>query len=412
MNRFLQYLTQHGKERILLHVGSESNPKYRRIARSIQDRIASGDLQPGEKLPTFRTLAGEHEVTIETVSRAVAYLADRGLVHTRHGAGSFVTDRENGGGRSGLHTDTILTLVHEEFLTKTEDTTIISNYWLEAVVSAITRASGGLNLKSQLLGFSAAARNSDDALFDRLGDAAGIMLIGDPHTATLEGIAETGVPLCRVNRSVPDWYHPRSFSVHYGRDALRSLANYLMSLGHRRLVFVQDSEDRYQNPTTVLRRSIYAQTLDEWGGNSDADLMFMHVSTNPNDASENAALLRDYYTRGVTAAACYNDASAIAVYRAAQLLGLRIPDDISVVGHDGLTVTDILSPALTTVQMDNLSVCAGALRVLLEVAHGRSAPATPLEFEGNLIIRRSATVPHTVHGIDSGEITTPTIQDA
>lgn len=400
-------MTATAKPIILFRVNTSHGPKYRYIAASIQDLISSGELLPGEKLPTFRTLADRHGVTIETVSRAVAYLSERGLVHTRHGAGSFVNTNDSEDHGSHARTDTILTLVHDEFLTEVEGTPVVSNYWLEALVSAITRASGRLGLKSQLSGFSHESALHATGLAERIHDAVGIMLIGDPDQATLRFIADTGVPLCRVNRTLPDWFHARSFTAHYGTTALHSMANYLLSLGHRQLVFVQDSEDRFANPTTTLRRSVFSQCIEAWGGNPASDFRFMHISMNPNDATANAEALQSHMSAGATAAACYNDASAIAVYQAAHLLGLRIPEELSVTGHDGLAVTDILNPPLTTVQFDNLSLATNALRTLLEISHGKAVPASPLETEGSLIIRRSATVPYAKQNGPVPPATTP-----
>ena len=59
---------------------------YEQIAEALRQRIARGDLQPGERLPTVRQMAQEWGCTPGTVSRAYAILAEEGLVTGHRGA--------------------------------------------------------------------------------------------------------------------------------------------------------------------------------------------------------------------------------------------------------------------------------------------------------------------------------------
>src|SRR3954467_8902503 len=69
---------------------------YERIAAEILRRVASGELRPGERLPPIRQAAGEWHVNLNTVARAYAALAERGILETRAGGGAVVAR-----GRSG-----------------------------------------------------------------------------------------------------------------------------------------------------------------------------------------------------------------------------------------------------------------------------------------------------------------------
>jgi DNA-binding GntR family transcriptional regulator len=75
-----------------VHVTESTGPElaYLRVADAIAARIASGDLQPGGKLPPERDLAAEHGVAYPTVRRAMEVLRERGLISTIHGRGTFV----------------------------------------------------------------------------------------------------------------------------------------------------------------------------------------------------------------------------------------------------------------------------------------------------------------------------------
>ena len=65
---------------------------YEQIAESLRLRIAQGDLEPGQRLPTVRDMARQWDCTPSTVSRAYAILADEGLVTGHRGSGTRVTD--------------------------------------------------------------------------------------------------------------------------------------------------------------------------------------------------------------------------------------------------------------------------------------------------------------------------------
>lgn len=65
-------------------------PLYLQLAAILRERIASGELPPRSKLPTLAELAGEHDLAITTVQKAVGLLKDEGLVVAYPGRGTFV----------------------------------------------------------------------------------------------------------------------------------------------------------------------------------------------------------------------------------------------------------------------------------------------------------------------------------
>lgn len=67
-------------------------PPSRQIANELRQRITSGDLPAGARLPSITTLMQEHGVARNTARRALAILVDEGLIEIVHGWGSFVKD--------------------------------------------------------------------------------------------------------------------------------------------------------------------------------------------------------------------------------------------------------------------------------------------------------------------------------
>jgi len=65
---------------------------YRQIVNQVKYLVASGLLRPGEELPPIRTLALQLKVTPNTIVKAYDELESAGVVHKRHGSGTFVSD--------------------------------------------------------------------------------------------------------------------------------------------------------------------------------------------------------------------------------------------------------------------------------------------------------------------------------
>lgn len=71
---------------------SSPDPMYKQVADQVKNAIASGDLKPGEKLPSVRELAEGLKISAITVKRAYLDLENEGYILTRAGLGSFVAD--------------------------------------------------------------------------------------------------------------------------------------------------------------------------------------------------------------------------------------------------------------------------------------------------------------------------------
>ncbi|MDF4253885.1 GntR family transcriptional regulator [Streptomyces sp. WMMB303] len=70
---------------------AQREPLYLRIAEEIEARIRSGDLRPGERLPSIRQIADRWSVAIATATRVVATLREDGLAETKVGSGTVVS---------------------------------------------------------------------------------------------------------------------------------------------------------------------------------------------------------------------------------------------------------------------------------------------------------------------------------
>ncbi len=93
LNIYDDNLLVNKKMRLWVQISPGSNePIYLQIAAQISEAIAKGELAAGDQLPTVRKLAGELVINPNTVARAYNVLEGQGLIVSKIGAGTFVTD--------------------------------------------------------------------------------------------------------------------------------------------------------------------------------------------------------------------------------------------------------------------------------------------------------------------------------
>ena len=68
-------------------------PPYRQVANALRERIATGQIPPGRRIPSLTELEAEFGVARDTLRKAVQVLKDEGLVETVTGMGIYVVDR-------------------------------------------------------------------------------------------------------------------------------------------------------------------------------------------------------------------------------------------------------------------------------------------------------------------------------
>lgn len=82
-----------------------------------------------------------------------------------------------------------------------------------------------------------------------------------------------------------------------------------------------------------------------------------------------------------------SDTLAIAALHIAHKLGKRVPEELQIVGFDGIALGEMVSPALTTVSQDLYEMGAAAARMLIDQIEGKEIKQTVLNIEARLIVR-------------------------
>ena len=171
-------------------------------------------------------------------------------------------------------------------------------------------------------------------------------------------------------------------------DAARRMTRLLVELGHRRIAVIGAPGAGLDTATGRLRLEGYRQALDEAGLPHDVTLERTCASWSPAGA---AAAVRAMLADGVQADAlfCFTDSMAIGALAALREAGLRVPEDVSVAGFDGIADGEFASTPLTTVHFDKRAYAATALDRLIARIEGSEAPATRTALPAR-ILRRSS----------------------
>jgi len=215
--------------------------------------------------------------------------------------------------------------------------------------------------------------------FDGLILASSFILESDEAQATLEQIRKSGLPIVELSEN----YGVDSVAADY-RDATREVMSYLLSLQHRRIGMVYGvgghelAEDRLQP---------YLDSLNAAGIPVDGDLTVKCGPTIEDGYQASRKLLE--LTSRPTAIIAINDLLTIGALRAAADLGLRVPNDLSLVGYDNIPMADYLVPRLTTVTKDAYILGKKAFETLLARIQTPNLPRQLIHCPSKLIIRES-----------------------
>ena len=221
----------------------------------------------------------------------------------------------------------------------------------------------------------------------RAAEADGILLLSDDRPELLHEIAASRIPAVLMNG---EDHEMQIDSVTPGnRFGARYATNWLINQGHRNIMHLT-----WEGRSTVRRRR--DGFLDAFRVN-DLPLDTAHVHLADGYLPELGAKAMDDWLAqhgglgGVTAIFCAADNLALGVMSALDRAGIRMPQDVSVVGFDGVAIGEFTTPALTTVSVPLEHMGAAALHLLEQriINTALSPPAHRLELGCRLTIRGS-----------------------
>ncbi|MEY4618075.1 MAG: hypothetical protein RL101_261 [Actinomycetota bacterium] len=157
---------------------------------------------------------------------------------------------------------------------------------------------------------------------------------------------------------------------------------HLKELGHKNIAFLG-------GPSTSWMGKLRWELLMKAAVKEKVSIV--EIGPNPPTISGGETALDRVLASGVTAVIAYNDLVAIGLLRAAQARGLKVPQDLSIIGIDNIFGSDFTNPALTTIQLPLLQLGRDAINMLLELLD-KDRDQVPLhrsELKTSLLVRNS-----------------------
>lgn len=160
---------------------------------------------------------------------------------------------------------------------------------------------------------------------------------------------------------------------------------HLIENGHRAIGLIGSAINAC--PSILERRSGYIEALRRVGITE----AFIEESAPDQRASYQATRRLLQRASQVTAIFACSDETALGVLKAARDSGLRVPQDLSVIGFDDLPLVHEVSPALTTMHVDKVLMGRLGVRQLLERVRNPNMPAVTVLLQTELVMRESVT---------------------
>ncbi|WP_456788776.1 LacI family DNA-binding transcriptional regulator [Cellulomonas sp. P5_C5] len=195
-----------------------------------------------------------------------------------------------------------------------------------------------------------------------------------------ERLAGRNLPVVLINASIEELPFP---AVSCDDEvAIEQAIGHLASLGHTTIGLVLGPIDHVPSERKLRAAQAMMQRLGLELG--EQQVVRSAYSLESGQAAGNR-LLRE----GVTGIVCASDPLALGVIRAARRAGLRVPDDVSVVGYDDSAFMSCTEPPLTTVRQPIEPMGRAAIDLLVSQIHGGVVPQDELLFEPELVVRGS-----------------------
>ena len=222
----------------------------------------------------------------------------------------------------------------------------------------------------------------EDALADAIAvkRADGIIIIGQGRNPdALNRYAERSRNVVVWGARIPG----RTYAVIGGDNFLGGAlaGKHLLKTGRRRLVFLGD----VNHVEVGMRHAGLVSALTGTSVISDQTLML----SMPFDTASAYEATRRLFQSGVNHDAIFaaSDLMAIAAMRALADLGVRVPDDVAVIGYDDITLASYVTPGLTTIRQDASSGGRALVETMLAILSGKTPVDATLPTE--LVIRQS-----------------------
>jgi len=355
-------------------------PLYRKIYLDLKKKIQDNVYVSGQKLPYERELCDLYGVKRVTIRKSLELLAQDGLIVKHMGLGSFVAERDVPAPAANPESASTILFIMRRNENDIYHNTSSCNTRIFFETEQICRRHG------YLLSYVGLDENTSIADIVRDHPVSGVFLVSSYHEKTICELKELKMPAVLLNHYDPDMLSVMPDNL----MMVMQVIDYLTEMKHRRIAYIDGMPDsrNAKERWNAFRFAMYAHNLEV-----DDSLYFAGNWTYEGGRAAARELLKT--EKLPTAVFAASDMMAAGVMEELRQSGLRIPEDISIVGYDNLDIDVMLSPSLSSATVDFRHMCEIAFEHLLEVMEkgDRAMDHYAIRMPASLIRRDSVACP-------------------
>lgn len=317
-------------------------PLYEQIVEDLRWKIEAGEYKPGDQIGTQAELSNTYHVSLITVKNAISCLVREGVLSARAGKGTFVSERAVR--RVDLKEHRVIGLVLRD----------LNHPYFSMIVHSVEERAYELGFNILLSGSSGSFEKEEGQIerFKSLGaDGLIIASLSLEYRATeyIQRLHRENFPYVMVSYiHDPDYWYVGSDHEQGGYMA----TEHLIRLGYRSIGYVHVGQ---VNLLSEVRKNGYYRALLENGIPYSSDLIYDVGSTALGPGADRYQLGIQFgkafseLNKKPDALFFYNDMIALGFIQSATEQGIRVPEDVAVVGFDDAAVARFASVPLTTI---------------------------------------------------------------
>lgn len=357
-----------------------AKPKHEQLKAEIVRWIDEGAYKPNDRLPTEHELVERFELSRQTVRQAIGALVQEGRLYRIQGSGTYVAEPAMS--------------VQDDMPMVGVITTYISDYIFPEIVRGAESAFRAAGYPMMLTSTDNDKEKERDNLLKwrKSGRIRGLVVEptrsaqGNVNLDCFLALEQLQIPYIMINARYPELNCP---CVIVDDELGGYLATrHLIKLGHRRIAGFFKTDDLQG----VQRLRGFMRAHRESALPLRPDAVYQYTTEEKRDPAYRRALayLQAQKEERPTAFVCYNDELAVWLLEAVRQAGLRVPDDLSIVGFDDSFLATATETKLTTVSHPKFELGVKAAELLIGMMRGEADDRFgDIVFPPELVIRNS-----------------------
>ncbi|MBM7570688.1 GntR family transcriptional regulator [Aquibacillus albus] len=357
--------------------------KYQVIKQAIKSKILEGTLAPHQKLSSENDMIKEYGVSRHTVRLAIGELANEGWLYKVQGSGTYCADRSK----------------TKSLRQPNNNIAIITTYISEYIFPSIIRGAESYLSKH---GYNVTIFNTNNDYNQEkqvleiilTGNYAGVIIeptkssSASPNLHLYLSLEREMIPYLMINA----FYHelePTTIVLDDEKGGFIQ-AEHLIKLGHRDIVAIFKTDD--MQGSKRLKGFIKAHRMYDIPINT-SNIISYNTQNRYSKPVEKLEALLDSNMQTPTGIVCYNDQLVLELLDVLRKRDLQVPRDISIVGYDDSSLSEVSEVKLTTVKHPKSKMGYEAAQLLVEMIKNRNGSGKKstesIVYEPELFIRTS-----------------------